>query len=393
MLRTESRLKFELLRTDGAARLGRITTRRGAINTPVFVPVGTVGSVKALTTEQLKEVGSNVQPCTQHSALSACSGPELILVNTYHLMLRPGVDLLEQMGGIHRFIGWDRAILSDSGGFQIFSLAAIRKIREEGVEFRSHLDGSLHFLSPEKAVEIQTRMGVDIAMALDECPSYGLSRAEIEKSMDLTHRWAKRSLAARTGPPALFGIVQGGTHHDLRKRSVEEVASLDFEGIAIGGVSVGEPKEAVLDVIRFTTPLLPAERPRYLMGVGTPEDLLEAVAAGVDMFDCVMPTRNARNGALFTSLGKVAIKNAKYIADDRPLDPNCSCVTCRTASRAYLRHLFVSGEIAAMVYNTIHNVSFYLDLMRGIRQAIASNSLRSFRDSFLSRISSGETES
>ena len=377
MLGAGKRLAFELLATDGSARLGRMQTRHGIVDTPVFMPVGTLASVKSLTTDQLKRLGTEDPPF----------GPQIILTNTYHLMLRPGVDLLEKLGGVHKFMGWGGSVLSDSGGFQVFSLAAIRKIREEGVEFRSHIDGSQHFLSPERSVDIQTRMGVDIAMAFDECPSYGLSREEVEKSLALTHRWAKRSLDARTGAPALFGIVQGGIYPELRKRSVEEIASLDFDGVAIGGLSVGEPKQEMLDTMRYTAPLLPADRPRYVMGVGTPEDLLDGVAAGVDMFDCVMPTRNARNGSLFTSEGKVAIKNAQYTADDAPLDPACSCVTCRTVSRAYLRHLYMNDEIAALVYNTIHNVWFYLDLMRKIRQAIASNSFGSFRDSFLSRYS------
>ena len=368
-----SRIQFQVTASEDSARRGEIVTRHGTIQTPVFMPVGTRASVKSLTTDQLRQLG-----------------PEIILNNTYHLMLRPGVDLVEKLGGVHGFMGWDRAVLTDSGGFQLFSLASIRKIREEGVEFRSHIDGSPYFLTPEGSVEIQTRMGVDIAMAFDECPAYGLSHAEVEKSMLLTHRWAKRSLSARTGASALFGIVQGGIHHDLRKRSVEEIASMDFDGIAIGGVSVGEPKEEMLDVVDYTAPLMPVDRPRYLMGVGTPEDLLHGVAAGIDMFDCVMPTRNARNGSLFTSEGKVAIKNARYADDPGPLDPNCSCVTCRTVSRAYLRHLFVNDEIAAMVYNTIHNVSFYLDLMRSIRQAIASNSFGSFRTAFLSRVAGGD---
>jgi queuine tRNA-ribosyltransferase len=373
-----SRITFNLLHTDGPARLGEIVTRHGTIQTPVFMPVGTRASVKSLTTDQLQRLG-----------------PEIILNNTYHLMLRPGVDLIEKLGGVHKFMGWDRAVLTDSGGFQLFSLASIRKIREEGVEFRSHIDGAPYFLTPESSVEIQTRMGVDIAMAFDECPAYGLSHAEVEKSMLLTHRWAKRSLAAR-GASALFGIVQGGIHTDLRKRSVEEIASLDidggFDGIAIGGVSVGEPKEEMFEVVDFTAPLLPRDRPRYLMGVGTPEDLVNGVAAGIDMFDCVMPTRNARNGALFTSFGKVSIKNAKFAADDRPLDPECSCIACTTVSRAYLRHLYINDEIAASVYNTIHNLSFYLDLMRAIRQSIASNSFGSFRDAFLTRVASGEQD-
>jgi queuine tRNA-ribosyltransferase len=392
VLSPESRLKFTLLHQDGAARLGEVHTPHGVIETPVFMPVGTRASVKGLTTDQLKRLGSqNGQPA-QHSGLRTQdsglkTGPEIILNNTYHLMLRPGVDLLEQLGGVHKFMGWDRAVLSDSGGFQLFSLASIRKIKEEGVEFRSHIDGAPYFLSPETSVDIQTRMGVDIAMAFDECPAYGLSHAEVEKSMLLTHRWAKRSLAARR-TSALFGIVQGGIHLDLRTRSVEEIASMDFDGVAIGGVSVGEPKEEMFKVVDHTAPLLPVDKPRYLMGVGTPEDLVNGVAAGIDMFDCVMPTRNARNGSLFTSLGKVHIKNAKFAADERPLDPNCGCTTCTTVSRAYLRHLYVNDEIAASVYNTIHNLSFYLDLMRAIRQAIASNSFQPFREELLSRLSS-----
>jgi queuine tRNA-ribosyltransferase len=369
---------FRLLSRDGDARRGEITTAHGAIQTPVFMPVGTAASVKSLTTEQLERLG-----------------PEIILNNTYHLMLRPGIDLLDRLGGVHRFMNWKGAVLSDSGGFQVFSLAKIRKIREEGVEFRSHLDGSKHFLSPERSIEIQTRMGVDIAMAFDECPPYGWSRAEVEKSMEMTHRWARRSLRARetsattAGAPAIFGIIQGGIYPDLRKRSVEEIASIGFEGVAIGGLSVGEPKEEMLETMRWTAPQMPVDRPRYLMGVGTPEDLVEGVAAGIDMFDCVMPTRNARNGTLFTSQGKLAIKNARFAADEGPLDPNCRCTTCSTVSRAYLRHLYTNGEIAAAVYNTIHNLSFYLDLMRSIRQAIASNSFRSFREAFLARVASG----
>ena len=363
------RLTFKLLATEGAARRGEIATRHGTIQTPVFMPVGTLASVKSLTTEQLKALD-----------------PEIILNNTYHLMLRPGVDLLEQLGGVHRFQAWDRAILSDSGGFQVFSLASIRTVREEGVEFRSHIDGSAHFLSPERSIEIQSRMGVDIAMAFDECPPYGWSREQIEQSVAMTHRWARRSFeAGRNSNSALFGIVQGGIHLDLRKQSVEEISAIGFDGVAIGGLSVGEPKEEMLETMRYTAPLLPRDKPRYLMGVGTPDDLVDGVAAGIDMFDCVMPTRNARNGTLFTSEGKIAIKNAKYIADSGPLDPKCSCLTCRTVSRAYLRHLYVNNEIAASVYNTIHNLAFYLDLMRSIRQAIASRSFASFREGFLSR--------
>jgi queuine tRNA-ribosyltransferase len=366
-------LRFDLLQTDGSARRGKITTAHGEIETPVFMPVGTTASVKALTTDQLEQLG-----------------PQIILCNTYHLMLRPGVDLLEGVGGVHRFMSWNRAILSDSGGFQVFSLSPIRKVREEGVEFRSHLDGSLHFLSPEKSIEIQSRMGVDIAMAFDECPTFGLSREEVERSMELTHRWAKRSLAAppatRHPPPALFGIAQGGIYNDLRKCSIEEIGSMDFDGLALGGIAVGETKEQMFEVIHYAAPLMPRDKPRYLMGVGTPEDLIESVAAGIDMFDCVMPTRNARNGTLFTSFGKMHIKNAQYLDDQGPLDPACECLTCRTVSRAYLRHLFVGGEIAGLVYNTVHNVWFYLDLMRKVRQSIASNSFAAFRGAFLSQL-------
>ena len=388
-------LRFSLLHTDGAARRGRIETQHGVIETPVFMPVGTLGSVKSLTTHQLSNL--TVPSQSPHSALSTQDSglalrPQIILGNTYHLMLRPGIELLEKLGGLHRFQRWNGSILSDSGGFQIFSLSAIRKIREEGVEFRSHIDGSAHFLSPEHSIDIQMRMGVDIAMAFDECPAYGLPHAEVEKSMLLTHRWARRSLDARNaawesgrGHSALFGIVQGGIHHDLRKRSLEEIASMDFDGVAIGGVSVGEPKHEMFDVVNYTAPMMPADRPRYLMGVGTPEDLVNGVAAGIDMFDCVMPTRNARNGTLFTSEGKISIKNARFAADDGPLDPRCPCITCTTVSRAYLRHLFMNGEIAASVYNTIHNVAYYLDLMRAIRQSVASNSFTAFRESFLSR--------
>ncbi|HKO58443.1 MAG TPA: tRNA guanosine(34) transglycosylase Tgt, partial [Thermoanaerobaculia bacterium] len=311
-------MKFAVLARDGAARRGELATSHGTIQTPVFMPVGTLASVKSLTTDQLRALG-----------------PEIMLCNTYHLMLRPGVDLLEQLGGVHRFMGWERAILTDSGGFQLFSLASIRKIKEEGVEFRSHLDGSPYFLSPEKSIEIQSRMGVDIAMAFDECPAYGIAHGEVAKSMELTHRWARRSLDARNAResgPALFGIVQGGIHLDLRRQSVEVIGGMDFDGVAIGGVSVGEPKPEMFEVVNFTAPLLPEEKPRYLMGVGTPEDLVNGVAAGIDMFDCVMPTRNARNGTLFTSFGKVSIKNARFAADQRPLDPQCSCPTCGSVS-------------------------------------------------------------
>ncbi len=369
------RIQFKVTAREGEARRGELTTARGTIQTPVFMPVGTVAAVKGLTVEQLNQLG-----------------PEIILCNTYHLMLRPGIELLEQLGGVHRFMSWDRPILSDSGGFQVFSLSSIRKIREEGVEFQSHIDGTKYFLSPEESISIQCRMGVDIAMAFDECPAAGLGESEVEKSMEMTHRWARRSLEGRRGPTALFGIVQGGIFPRLRQRSVEEIASMPFDGVAIGGLSVGEEKEQMLDTVRMTAALLPSDRPRYLMGVGTPEDLVEGVAAGVDMFDCVMPTRNARNGSLFTSRGKISIRNARYRADESPLDPECGCPTCASVSRAYLRHLHMTGEIAAAVYNTIHNLWYYLDLMRRIRHSVASNSFGTFRDQFLARSNDSGTD-
>ncbi|MGH9458457.1 MAG: tRNA guanosine(34) transglycosylase Tgt [Thermoanaerobaculia bacterium] len=369
-----SLLDFRLLGRDGDARLGRITTRHGEIETPVFMPVGTAAAVKGLTTEQLRELA-----------------PRIILANTYHLMLRPGADVIEELGGIHSFMNWDGAVLSDSGGFQVFSLADIRKVREEGVEFQSHIDGSRHFLSPEGSIEIQERLGVDIAMAFDECPRSGLDRGDVETSMEMTYRWAERSLRARRGRSALFGIVQGGAFPDLRRRSAETIGAMAFDGVAIGGVSVGEAKPVMLETMRTTAPLLPSDKPRYLMGVGTPADLVEGVAAGIDMFDCVLPTRNARNGTLFTSEGKIAIKNARYRSDAGPIDNACSCPTCRSVSRAYVRHLFVAGEIAASVYNTVHNVWFYLDLMRRIREAIASRTFGELRRELLARLADEET--
>lgn len=376
MLSTDaiSPISFRILAVDGRARRGELTTAHGSVQTPVFMPVGTLAAVKGLTTDQLRELA-----------------PEILLCNTYHLMLRPGVDLLREMGGVHRFMSWDRAILSDSGGFQLFSLASIRKIREEGVDFQSHLDGSRWFLSPEDSIRIQCAMGVDIAMAFDECPAGGLSRADVERSMELTHRWAERSLLARSGHTGLFGIIQGGVFPELRRQSVEAISSLNFDGFAIGGLSVGESKDEMREMTELTASLMPFDRPRYLMGVGTPEDLVESVASGVDMFDCVMPTRNARNGSLFTSEGRLTIKNARYAKDGRPLDPACQCPTCRSVSRAYLRHLFVSGEIAAAVYNTIHNLWFYLDLMSQMRQSIASNSFEQFRQRFLARAAGEDT--
>jgi queuine tRNA-ribosyltransferase len=360
---------FSVDSRDGEARLGTLRTPHGELRTPFFMPVATAASVKGLTVEEFRALGSGI-----------------VLCNTYHLMLRPGIEVLERVGGLHAFMGWDGPILTDSGGFQVFSLGATRTVREEGVEFRSHLDGTPLHLSPEISIAMQERMGVDIAMAFDECPAPGLPKADVQQSMELTHRWAERSIRARSGRSALFGIVQGGIWEDLRQESIRAISSLDFDGVAIGGLSVGETKEEMLRTIRFTAPRLPDEKPRYLMGAGTPEDILDAVEAGIDMFDCVMPTRNARNGTLFTRDGKISIKNARYRDDTEPVDRDCGCLSCRTVSRAYLRHLYVSGEIAASVYNTIHNLRFYLDLMEGIRQAIASRRFVQFRDTFLARM-------
>ncbi|HPV53933.1 MAG TPA: tRNA guanosine(34) transglycosylase Tgt [Syntrophales bacterium] len=352
--------------TDSRARLGRMTTAHGEVRTPVFMPVGTQGTVKAMAPDRLEEAGA-----------------EIILGNTYHLYLRPGHDLIRGHGGLHRFMNWDRPILTDSGGFQIFSLGPLRKITEEGVRFQSHIDGSKHFLSPEKAVEIQQALGSDIMMCLDDCTPYPADRACTEKSMALTHRWAKRCRVAKTGEgQALFGIVQGGLYRDLRRASVEALAEIGFDGYAIGGLSVGEPKALMLETLEATAPLLPAGRARYLMGVGTPEDIVEGVHHGIDLFDCVMPTRCARNGLLFTNHGKVVIKNARYRTDQAPLDETCDCYTCRNFSRAYLRHLFIAREILALLLNTIHNVRFYLALMERIRTAIAGGAFEDFRRSF-----------
>ncbi|HQG83566.1 MAG TPA: tRNA guanosine(34) transglycosylase Tgt [Syntrophales bacterium] len=359
---------FELIKTsaDSRARLGRMTTAHGEVRTPVFMPVGTQGTVKAMAPDRLEEAGA-----------------EIILGNTYHLYLRPGHDLIRGHGGLHRFMNWDRPILTDSGGFQIFSLGPLRKITEEGVRFQSHIDGSKHFLSPEKAVEIQQALGSDIMMCLDDCTPYPADRACTEKSMALTHRWAKRCRVAKTGEgQALFGIVQGGLYRDLRRASVEALAEIGFDGYAIGGLSVGEPKALMLETLEATAPLLPAGRARYLMGVGTPEDIVEGVHHGIDLFDCVMPTRCARNGLLFTNHGKVVIKNARYRTDQAPLDETCDCYTCRNFSRAYLRHLFIAREILALLLNTIHNVRFYLALMERIRTAIAGGAFEDFRRSF-----------
>ena len=373
-------LSFELLSADGAARRGRVTLDHGTVETPAFMPVGTAGTVKAV----------------RWSDVSA-AGAEIVLANTYHLMLRPGGELIREMGGLHAFVGWDRPILTDSGGFQVMSLAANRKLTEEGVLFRSHLDGSAHLLTPERAAELQLRdFGVDVAMALDECTPYPATRDEAARSMALTHRWARRGraafLAARgeTGRGAQFGIVQGGMHADLRRESAAAVAAEGFEGVACGGVSVGEPKEEMRAIVEATGPLLPPERPRYLMGVGHPGDLLHAVANGFDLFDCVLPTRAARHGLAYTSEGTVVLKQARFRIDRSPLDPACACPTCASASRAYLRHLFMLGEPTAATLVTVHNLHAILDLMRGIREALAARRYAAFAAEAAGRLDFGK---
>jgi queuine tRNA-ribosyltransferase len=361
-----ARFAFEVTRRDGEARAGRMTTAHGSVDTPAFMPVGTQGAVKAVTPDELVRCGA-----------------QIVLANTYHLHLRPGHELIAELGGLHRFMSWPGPILTDSGGFQAFSMESLRALDEEGVVFKSHLDGSTHTLTPESSMAIQAALGSDVAMVLDVCPPLPAPRDAVLAAVARTTRWARRSRDAYAGPGVPFGIVQGGTFEDLRETSAAEVVALDFPGYAIGGVSVGEPPEAIARVARHTARLLPPDRPRYLMGVGRPEDLVEAVAAGVDLFDCVMPTRNARNGTLFTSEGKINIKGEAYKRDPRPLDPACACETCRGYSRAYLRHLYVSNEILASRLNTIHNLAFYLGLMRSMGRAIAAGTFAAFREGFL----------
>ncbi len=349
------------------ARLGKIGTSHGEVSTPAFMPVGTQGTVKALTPEQVRALGA-----------------EIILGNTYHLYLRPGHHLIAELGGLHRFMNWQGPILTDSGGFQIYSLGALRTITDEGVDFQSHIDGSRHFLSPESTVEIQEALGSDIMMCLDECIPYPARRKEAEAALERTALWAARCKSSRRNhSQALFGIIQGGVYTDLRRRSAESLLEIDFDGYALGGLSVGEPKELMLENLAETALLLPEDRPRYLMGVGTPEDLVDCVYHGIDMFDCVMPTRSARNGLLFTNGEKVVIKNARYREDGSPVDSACDCYTCLNYSRAYLRHLYVAGEILAMVLNTIHNLRYYLRLMERIREAVREGRYRDFRKRFL----------
>lgn len=370
-----SPLQFQVLHTDGAARLGRLTTPHGNIETPVFMPVGTSATVKAVTQDQLEGLDVGI-----------------ILANTYHLYLRPGDDLIRQMGGLHRFMAWPRALLTDSGGFQVFSMSDLREITEEGVRFRSHYDGSPHFFSPERSVEVQMNLGADIIMCFDECTPFPSSHEHAKQSMLMTVRWAERCknyLGERQqsegrGDQALFGIVQGSVYADLRKDCVDRLLAMEFPGYAIGGLSVGESKERMFEMVETTTPLLPSDRPRYLMGVGTPGDLFEGVHRGIDMFDCVMPTRNARNGWLFTHDGHIVIKNEAHKGSEKPIDDRCECFVCQRYSRAYLRHLYHQNEVLSAVLNTHHNLYFYLDTMRRIRQSIASSRFAEFAVQFLS---------
>ena len=365
-------MKFEVVATDGAARAGRLTTTHGVVETPVFMPVGTHGTVKALGPDDLRAAGA-----------------QIVLANTYHLFLRPGHEVVRELGGLHRFMGWDGVILTDSGGFQVFSLSKRRKITDAGVEFRSPVDGSTHFLSPEIAVEVQQALGADIMHPLDECLAYPASHEAAERSLELTLRWAARSKAAHVGrgaaSQAMFGIVQGGTDVELRTRAARATVELGFDGYAIGGMAVGEPKQAMYDLTALVASLVPAGQPRYLMGVGKPEDLVEAVARGVDMFDCVLPTRNARNGQAFTADGPVTLKQARYARAAAPLDAECACYACRDFSRAYLRHLFMSGELLAYRLLTLHNVTFFLRLMREMRSAIAEGVFGPFQARFFAR--------
>jgi queuine tRNA-ribosyltransferase len=380
---SDLRFAFRVTHTDGRARRGVMTTAHGVVDTPAFMPVATQGAVKAVTHRDLDDLGV-----------------QILLSNTYHLALRPGADLVARRGGLHRLIGWSRPILTDSGGYQVFSLAGRRTIDEEGVRFSSHLDGSMHLLTPERVADVQAQLGSDIAMPLDECLAHPSDEPSARRSMERTLRWARRArerlLALRAGPvpgvaminpaQAQFGIVQGGVFPELRDESAAETVAIGFEAYAIGGLSVGEPVPVMYDITRRTTSRLPADRPRYLMGAGTPADLVEAAAAGVDLFDCVLPTRNARNGQLFTSTGRLNIKNAQYAEDDRPIDAECSCPVCRRYSRAYLRHLFQAGEMAGKTLNTLHNLHFYLDTLGRIREAIAFGRFASFRLAFLRRL-------
>ena len=349
------------------ARTGRLTTPHGELETPVFMPVGTQASVKTMTPDEVEGIGFRI-----------------ILANTYHLYLRPGADLVREAGGLHRFMNWPHAILTDSGGFQVFSLAKLRRIQEEGVTFQSHIDGSRHFISPEKSIAIQEALGADIIMAFDECAPYPCDYDYARRSMELTHRWAARCKAAHQRPDqALFGIVQGSVYPDLRAESARTLTEMDFPGYGIGGLSVGEPKEKMLEMLEVVTGILPREKPRYLMGVGAPEDLVEGVARGVDMFDCVLPTRIGRHGTVFTRAGTIIVRDARYARDFGPLDPDCDCYVCRNYTRAYIRHLFKAGEVLAMRLATWHNLAFLHRLMTEIRAAIRQGTFPEFRAQFL----------
>jgi len=365
-------VRYELIKTcaQTGARLGRLHTPHGVIDTPAFMPVGTQATVKGISPEELDSLGA-----------------QIILSNTYHLFLRPGHELIREAGGLHRFMNWDRPILTDSGGFQVFSLSENRKITEEGVQFRSHLNGDKLFLSPETATAVQNALGSDIMMAFDECPPWPAEEAYVKQSTERTSRWAERCLKAHARPEdqGLFAIVQGGMHPELRKMSARDLTSMDFPGYAIGGLSVGEPKHLMYEMLEATTPLLPADKPRYLMGVGSPDALIEGSMRGVDMFDCVLPTRIARNGTTMTSDGRLVVRNSQYERDFRPLDPECSCYTCRNYSRAYIRHLIKAEETFGIRLTTYHNLYFLLDLMRKVRQAIAEDRLGDFKEAFFDR--------
>ena len=362
---------FDLLATDGAARRGRLATRHGVVDTPAFMPVGTRAAVKSLSPDDLRAAGA-----------------QIVLSNTFHLLVRPGPALIRELGGLHRFMDWDGPILTDSGGFQVFSLARLRTVSEEGVEFRAPADGSSHRLSPERAIEVQHALGADVIHPLDECLGYPATREDTERSLGLTLRWARRSLDAHRAagaPAALFGIVQGGVHADLRARAVAETVALGFDGYAIGGLAVGEPKPLMRELTEAVAGALPARRPRYLMGVGKPEDLVEAVARGVDMFDCVLPTRNARNGQAFTPDGPVTLKQARWTRDPSPLQADCGCLACRRFSRAYLRHLFMGDELLVYRLLSLHNLHFFLGLMSAMRTAISEGAFGPFRARFFER--------
>ncbi|MGE5279734.1 MAG: tRNA guanosine(34) transglycosylase Tgt [Deltaproteobacteria bacterium] len=372
--------KFNVIHKDTrtAARCGALRLEHGEVETPVFMPVGTQGTVKTLSPRELEEAGAGI-----------------ILGNAYHLFLRPGLDVIREAGGLHRFMGWQRPILTDSGGYQIFSLAMLRKVKDEGVEFQSHLDGDRYFLRPEDVVDIQDTLGSDIMMPLDECVAYPSSRDMAHKALVRTTLWARRSKDRwqQTQRGNLFGIVQGSTYEDLREMSLTELKPLDLQGYAIGGLSVGEPQDLMYNILRFTVPRLPEDRPRYLMGVGMPEDILEAVAQGVDMFDCVVPTRYGRNGTAFTSRGKLTVRNAVFSRDQTPLDPSCGCYCCRNFTKSYLRHLFNAGEILGLRLVSFHNIFFFLDLTARIREAIRAGRFADFRAEFLSRYLGDESPS